>query len=70
MKTLTADLLLQCLDAGLLFILRWSLDEQSEQIYSAALAGIANLVYVKKDQVKLLFFFYVGSFLEAMLDYM
>ncbi|XP_057315544.1 RNA polymerase II-associated protein 1-like [Hydractinia symbiolongicarpus] len=46
---LTEDLLNQCLNAGLIFILRWSLDEQAEQIYSAAVAVLANVVYVKSD---------------------
>lgn len=46
----TTDLLTQCLEAGLLFILRWSLDEQSEQIYSATLQCLANILYIKEEQ--------------------
>ncbi|XP_066914199.1 RNA polymerase II-associated protein 1-like [Clytia hemisphaerica] len=47
---LSTDLLEICLNAGLVFILRWSLDEQTEQIYSASLAALANVLFIERDQ--------------------
>ncbi|XP_047132220.1 RNA polymerase II-associated protein 1 isoform X1 [Hydra vulgaris] len=47
---LSTDLLAQCLDAGLLFLLRWSIDDHSEPIYSAAVATLSQILYVKSEQ--------------------
>lgn len=38
------NLLHQLVDGGVLFLLRWSLDDQTESIINAALNGIKNLV--------------------------
>lgn len=55
MGKLSTDLLTQCLNAGILFLLRWSVDDPTEQIYSAALLCLSKLLYVANDQVKYLF---------------
>ena len=51
MDKLSTDLLQICLNAGLVFVLRWSLDDQTEQVYSAALSALANVLFIAKDQV-------------------
>ena len=39
------------IDAGLPFLLRWSLDDSTDAVYCAAIYGIYAMVWNCKDQV-------------------
>ena len=40
------------LDAGVLFLLRWSLDDTSDTVVAAAIQGFAAILIVPSDKVK------------------
>lgn len=48
---LQGDVLSVLLDAGILFLLRWSLDDTSDGVLAAAIQGFAAIVIVPSDKV-------------------
>lgn len=39
------------MEAGILFLIRWAMDEQIEAVYMVAIECLANLVAPRKDEV-------------------
>ena len=48
---LQGDVLSVLLDAGVLFLLRWSLDDTSDGVVAAAIQGFAAILIVPSDKV-------------------
>jgi len=48
---LQGDVLSVLLDAGVLFLLRWSLDDTSDGVMAAAIQGFAAILIVPSDKV-------------------
>ena len=48
---LQGDVLSVLLDAGVLFLLRWSLDDTSDGVVAAAIQGFAAVLIVPSDKV-------------------
>ena len=48
---LLGDVLSVLLDAGVLFLLRWSLDDTSDGVVAAAIQGFAAILIVPSDKV-------------------
>ena len=51
---LLGDVLPLLLDAGILFLLRWSLDDTTDAVMAAAIQGFAAILIVPSDKVYLL----------------
>ena len=49
------------LDAGVIFLLRWSLDDSVDSVVIAAVAALNALLVNQADEVKLLLLFYILS---------
>jgi hypothetical protein len=45
------------IDAGVMFLLRWALDDSVEMVVSATVAALCNLLVCDADAVSLDFFF-------------
>lgn len=49
---LQLPLIPKLIEAGVLFLIRWAMDEQVEMIYMVALECLANLIAPKQDEVR------------------
>ena len=51
---LQGDVLSALLDAGILFLLRWSLDDTTDAVMAAATQGLAAILIVPSDKVNVI----------------
>ena len=64
------DLLVQLIEAGLPFLLRWSLDDNTESVLSATIFALEAMINVPSDSVSVWFCFAFSQHVDQINSYM